>query len=354
MSFYERLIRPILFRFPAEGAHLLALWGIKNGLVPRARGTFDPVLRTTVFGLDFRSPIGLAAGFDKNAEVAGKMAGLGFGFTEAGTVTPLAQPGNPKPRMFRLAEDDAVINRLGFNNEGLDAFAENFKRTKAREPMGIIGANVGKNKDSAEAVAEYVTGVSALSEIADYLVVNVSSPNTPGLRELQTRENLEALLSAVMAARASSPKQPPPLLLKFAPDMDDAGLEEVAEAALAHKIDGLIATNTTVDRPESLVSRFCSESGGLSGSPLMKPSTGALLKMYRLTGGNLPLVGVGGIFRGEDAYRKIRAGASLVQVYSAMIYRGPHLAMRLAEELTELLKRDGFTSVAQAVGVDAK
>ncbi len=353
MSFYERLIRPIFFKFPAEGAHRLALWGIKNGFVPRARRTFDPLLRTTVFGLEFQSPIGLAAGFDKNAEVAGKMCGLGFGFTEAGTVTPLAQPGNPKPRMYRLAEDDAVINRLGFNNKGLDAFTENYKRAKNGAPAGIIGANVGKNKDSTDVVGDYVTGVSKLSEVADYLVVNVSSPNTPGLRDLQSRENLEALLSAVVAARASAPKQPP-LLLKFAPDMDDAGLEEVAAAALAHQIDGLIATNTTVDRPESLVSRFRSESGGLSGLPLMVPSTDALLKMYKLTNGQLPLIGVGGIFTGKDVYRKIRAGASLVQVYSAMIYRGPHLAMRLAEELTELLKRDGFPSVADAVGADAK
>jgi dihydroorotate dehydrogenase len=353
VSFYERLIRPVLFNFPAEGAHHLALWGIKNGLVPQARGSFDPVLRTRAFGLEFLSPIGLAAGFDKNAEVAGKMAGLGFGFTEAGTVTPLAQPGNPKPRIFRLAEDHAVINRLGFNNKGLDEFTKNFSRAKSSNPVGIIGANVGKNKDSTDAVADYVTGVSKLSEIADYLVVNVSSPNTPGLRDLQSRENLEVLLTAVMAARASAPKQPP-LLLKFAPDMDDAGLEEVAEAAIAHKIDGLIATNTTVDRPEGLVSRFRAESGGLSGRPLMAPSTDSLLRMYRLTEGRLPLIGVGGVFTGEDVYRKIRAGASLVQVYSAMIYRGPHLAMRLAKELSDLLKRDGFSSVSAAIGADVK
>ena len=346
MDFYC-LVGPAIRLLDAETAHALAIKALKTGLVPPPARVDDPILRTTVFGLDFPNPVGLAAGFDKNAEVPGPLLAQGFGFVEVGTVTPRPQPGNPRPRMFRLPADRAAINRMGFNNEGRDAMAA---RLTGRRP-GIVGVNLGKNKDSEDAAADYVLGVERLGPLADYLVVNVSSPNTPGLRALQGREPLAALLAAVKAARDRLERRPP-LLLKIAPDLTDEDKKDIGEVLAEVGIDGLIATNTTIARPDSLRDSNRAEAGGLSGKPVYEPSTRVLGEMYRLTGGRLPLIGVGGISSGRDAYAKIRAGASLVQFYTAMIYEGPGLANRIKRELAELLKRDGFASVTDAVGAD--
>jgi dihydroorotate dehydrogenase len=312
-------------------------------------GADDPILETRLWGRRFPNPIGMAAGYDKNAEAYRALLRLGFGFAEVGSVTPRPQPGNPKPRLFRLTEDRAVINRMGFNNDGVDAVA---RRLESRGRLaGPLGINLGKNKDSADAAADYVRGVQVLARHADYLVVNVSSPNTPGLRALQGREPLAALIEAVQRARREAvPEAPPPLLVKIAPDLQPEDRQDIAAVALESGIDGLIVSNTTIARPPGLRSRYRSEVGGLSGVPLFQPSTELLAEMYRLTHGRLALVGVGGVASGADAYAKIRAGASLVQLYSALVYEGPGLVGRIKRELAQALRRDGFSSVAQAVG----
>ena len=310
----------------------------------------DPeMLRVTLWGRIFPNPVGLPAGFDKNAEVPDAVLGLGFGFTEVGSVTPEPQPGNAKPRLFRLLEDRAVVNRMGFNNDGLAAAAA---RLEARADRGgIVGVNLGKNKESPSAVDDYVKGIEALGPMADYLVVNVSSPNTPGLRALQGKAPLRDLLQATRAAVANlARRDKPPLLLKVAPDLTEEDKADIAEVALEVAIDGLIATNTTVERPATLRGRARAESGGLSGAPLLAPSTRVLADLYRLTEGRLPLDGVGGIASGADAYTKIRAGASLVQLYTGLVYEGPGVVGRIKRELAGLLERDGFKSVADAVG----
>lgn len=347
-----RFVRPILRALDPETAHRAAIWALRLGLGGHRAEPDDPILATRVWTLDFPNPIGVAAGFDKNAEVIDAMLDLGFGFAEAGTVTPLPQPGNPRPRLFRLDEDQGVINRLGFNSAGLAPYVA---RIAARKRRGIFGANVGKNRDAADAIADYETGIAAVCPYADYLVVNVSSPNTPGLRSMQARATIEALLTRVLAARARAAADParlPPLLAKVGPDLDPAALADIAEVALATKVDGLIVGNTTVDRPRSLKSAHAGETGGLSGKPLMTPSTACLAEMYRLTGGKLPLIGCGGIASGADAYAKIRAGASLVQLYSALVFHGPELVTRIKRDLAERLRADGFRSVAAAVGAD--
>ncbi|CAO3407675.1 quinone-dependent dihydroorotate dehydrogenase [Azospirillum largimobile] len=349
------LAGPLLFRFDPETAHGLTIKALKTGLVPPARGKDEPALHTRVWGLDFANPVGLAAGFDKNAEVVDAMLNLGFGFVEPGSVTPRPQPGNPRPRLFRLVEQRAVINRMGFNNEGLEAFAQRLERRRAasRRAPGIVGANLGKNKDTADAADDYVIGVRRLAPLADYLVVNVSSPNTPGLRALQGRDPLRALLERVLEARAACGlTRNPPLLLKIAPDLTVEDKSDIAAVALDSGIDGLIVSNTTIARPDSIPAAMRSETGGLSGAPLFEASTSVLREIYALTGGKLPIVGVGGVATGEDAYAKIRAGASLVQLYSAMVYAGPAVVHRIRRELAELLRRDGFRSVAEAVGAD--
>ena len=273
---------------------------------------------------------------------------LGFGFTEIGSVTPRPQPGNPQPRLFRLSEDRAVINRMGFNNHGLEAAAA---RLAARPRKGIVGANLGKNKDTEDAASDYVKGVAALGPLADYLVINVSSPNTPGLRALQSRAPLEALIGKTREAVAKLPA-PKPLLLKIAPDLTTEDRADIAEVALASGLDGLIVSNTTIDRPASLRSAEAAQTGGLSGAPLFEPSTRLLGEIYRLTGGKILLVGVGGIGSAEQAYAKIRAGASLLQLYSALVYGGPPLIASINRGLAALLKRDGFSTLAEAVGAD--
>jgi dihydroorotate dehydrogenase len=350
-----RLTRPLLHLLTPEAGHRTAIRALKAGLVRIAPERDDPVLATRVWGIDFPNPIGLAAGFDKDAEIADAMLALGFGFVEAGTVTPVKQPGNPKPRLFRLDQDEAVINRLGFNSGGVAPFAERLKRRRAQGRQGIVGANVGKNRDTADGAADYALGIEAVCGLADYLVVNISSPNTPGLRSLQAREPIEDLLKRVLAARrrtAPDPNHMPPLLAKVGPDLDQAQLADIAEVALATGVDGLIIGNTTIDRPASLKSRDAPEAGGLSGKPLRVPATQCLSDIYRLTQGKLPLIGCGGVASGADAYEKIRAGASLVQLYSALVFHGPGLAQRIKRELAQRLRRDGFKSVAEAVGAD--
>jgi dihydroorotate dehydrogenase len=337
------LIRPLAFALDAEAAHRATIAALK--IVPaRKPPAFPESLKLTVAGLEFASPVVLAAGFDKDAEVAATMLGLGFGFVEVGTVTPRAQRGNPRPRLFRLAEDEAVINRLGFNNHGQAAALERLQR--ATHLHGIVGVNIGANKDSANRIADYAEGVRAMSPAARYLTINISSPNTPGLRALQDEGALNALLAAVTEAR---PAGGPPIFLKLAPDLGASEPDQIVRVALRHGIDALIVANTTVSRPP-LKSRFGAEAGGLSGAPLKPLALKALREFRSASGGELPLIGVGGIGSVDDAWKRIRAGASLVQLYTAMVYRGPDIARRIARGLAERLAREGFASVAEAVG----
>jgi dihydroorotate dehydrogenase len=341
------LARPLLNRLDPETAHSLTIEALGALRYLSLPSDDDPRLQIQTLGMKFPNPVGLAAGFDKNAAVTRQMLAFGFGFVEAGTVTPRPQSGNPKPRIFRLSEDRAVINRLGFNNEGL-ARAKVRLQAEQNNP-GIRGINIGANKDATDRVADYVTGLRELAPLASYVTVNISSPNTPGLRGLQNKTELDGLLTAVLAARRSL-KTTPPLLVKIAPDLDDQGCADIAELALAHGIDGLIVSNTTIERPSSLRGKHRGETGGLSGAPLFKRSTDVLRTMHRLTRGKLVLVGVGGISSGEEAYAKIRAGASLVQLYTSMAYEGPGIVRRIKRELLRCLDRDGLRSVAEAVG----
>ncbi|MCF3630788.1 quinone-dependent dihydroorotate dehydrogenase [Thalassospiraceae bacterium LMO-SO8] len=351
MTLADRLM-PALRCLDPELAHSLALMALSLGLAPPVTAVPRPILKTRVWGLDFDNPVGLAAGFDKDARVPGAVLGLGFGFTEVGSVTPRPQPGNAKPRLFRLTDDRAVINRMGFNNGGHDAMAARLAKFRAG-PMGrgIAGVNLGRNKDSADEVRDYVLGVERLGAMASYLVVNVSSPNTPGLRTLQDRGPLTALLTAVKAARDGLANRPP-LLVKIAPDLASADLEDIAAVVADVGIDGIIATNTTISRPAGLRDQQKGQIGGLSGAPLKAMAKGVISDLYQLVGRDIPLIGVGGIATGADAYARIRAGASLVQIYSALVFDGPYLAARIAAELADLLERDGFKSVAAAVGAD--
>jgi dihydroorotate dehydrogenase len=349
-----RAAGPALRFVDPELAHRLAIRALQTGLPGLASEADDPILASRVWDFELANPIGLAAGFDKHGEAADALLRLGFGHVEIGTVTPRPQPGNAKPRLFRLAEDRAVINRYGFNSEGLDAVLARVRARGHSTGTGLVGLNVGKNKDTTDEVADFVLGIRAFAPHADYLVVNVSSPNTPGLRDLQGRASMERLIRAVLAARtdAIGGGRAPPLLIKLAPDLDEAGLADAAEVALATGIDGLIMGNTTVSRPADLKSAHRAETGGLSGRPLFWLSTRRLADLYRLTQGRIPLVGAGGVASGQEAYAKIRAGASLVQLYTALVFEGPGLASRIKRELAGLLRRDGFSSVAEAVGAD--
>ena len=347
VDFY-RLFRPILRALPPETAHLLTLAALAAGFGGRAATADPPILAQRLWGLAFPNPIGIAAGFDKDGRVPDALLGRGFGFVEIGTVTPRPQPGNPKPRVFRLDADRALINRLGFNSGGLDRLVA---RLEARRRRGIVGVNIGRNRDSADAVADYADGVRRTTALADYLVVNVSSPNTPGLRDLQARAVLEDLLRQLLAARAGTGHLVP-LLVKIAPDLSPEERADIAAVALATGIDGIVVANTTLTRPPGLRSPAAGEAGGLSGCPLFAPSTVLLGEIYRLTEGRLPLVGVGGVASAADAYAKIRAGASLVQLYTALVFAGPALLGQIKTGLAELLRRDGFASVAEAVGAD--
>src|SRR5215469_125885 len=343
------LIRPALRRLPSETAHELTLRALEVGAAPMFGGlgrqeADPPILAQRLWGLDFPNPIGLAAGFDKDARVPDEICRLGFGFVEVVTVTPRPQPGNPKPRLFRLEKDRAIINRMGFNSGGLDGVADRLSR---RKRSGIVGVNLGRNRDSSN--DDYVEGILRMARIADYLVVNISSPNTPGLRDLQAGEVLGPLLSRLMAARKEAGSGTP-LLVKIAPDLTQTERRDIAQAALDSAIDGLIVSNTTIGRPSGLVNHHARETGGLSGRPLFASSTALLADMYRLTQGRLPLIGVGGVASAADAYAKIRAGASLVQLYTALVFEGHDIAHRIKSGLAALLRDDGFASVVEAVG----
>ncbi|MBI1243619.1 MAG: quinone-dependent dihydroorotate dehydrogenase [Alphaproteobacteria bacterium] len=345
MNWYE-LAFPLIRNVDPELAHGVAIKALAAGFVPTPAPVEDPVLRMNVWGREFPNPVGLAAGFDKDAEVPDAMLAQGFGFVEIGSVTPRAQPGNPKKRLFRLSADEAVINRMGFNSRGLEVATANLS---ARKRRGIVGVNLGKNKETEDAADDYVRGALALAPFADYLVCNVSSPNTPGLRALQGREALDGLVARVQEALGSISKAPP-LVFKIAPDLADADLEDVVRVALDRRLAGLIVGNTTLSRPASLRDPQKGEAGGLSGRPLFDLSTRMLAKARALAGRDFVLIGTGGISDARDAYAKIRAGATLVQLYSAMVYRGPGLAADICRTLPALVKADGFASIAEAVG----
>ena len=353
---YRSLVRPILFRLPPETAHELALRSLSL-LPPRllAKQFSNPALRIERFGLSFPNPVGLAAGFDKNGVALQPLAALGFGFIEAGTVTFHSQPGNPRPRLFRLREDQALINRAGFNNDGAAAFAQHVKQHR---PDCVLGVSIGKSKITplADATEDYLKSFELVYEVADYIAVNVSSPNTPQLRELQQSDQLISLLSALMA-RNRELQKPLPLLVKLSPDLERHELEMIVDVIQRLHIDGIIATNTTTSRAglqtdEKRVAA-CGE-GGLSGKPLAHRSTRMIADLHELTGGRIPLIGVGGIFNAGDAWEKIAAGASLVQLYTGFIYQGPNIAKEINEGLANILAREGFANLDAAVGCRAR
>jgi dihydroorotate dehydrogenase len=339
---------PLLRWIEPETAHNLALWALRLGLAGRRRQSDDPVLATRAFGHNFTNPIGLAAGFDKNAAAIAPLMRLGFGFIETGTVTLRPQGGNPRPRLFRLPADRAVINRLGFNNQGLSAY---LARVAARPRTAVVfGCNVGINKDGADPEQDYPLLVGAVAPYADYVVINVSSPNTPGLRDLQNETRLRAILQGVKERVA----QPPPVLVKISPDLSLEGLGELVEICVGGGVQGLIVSNTTVSRPPALRSPAAGEAGGLSGAPLFPLATAMLAHAFLLARNRLTLIGVGGVFSGLDAFAKIRAGASLVQLYTGFAFSGPALIPRLKLELAEALRGAGYTNVQQAIGTDAE
>ena len=350
------VVRPLLFRIDPEKAHELTIDFLRRGLLPKIKADTDKVLHVQIGTMQFPNPVGLAAGFDKNAEVINEILDLGFGFTEIGSITPRPQPGNPAPRVFRGPESGAVINRFGFNSDGMEVVRRRviaWYDGQVKKDRRIIGINLGKNKDTTDAIADYIEGIQTFGPYASYLTINISSPNTAGLRDLQSREALTELLQKIMATHSAGSFKPP-LFVKIAPDQTDQQLEDIAEIALSSGIHGLIVGNTTTARPEILSPDFAKETGGLSGKPLFEPSTEILRRLYRMTEGRLPLIGCGGVFSAEDAYTKILAGASLIQLYTGMVYEGPFIARTINRQLAILLKKDGFTSISQAVGLGAR
>jgi dihydroorotate dehydrogenase len=341
----------LLRRLPPETAHRATLKLLRlSAPFFSAASPDDTCLAVKAFGLEFPNPIGLAAGFDKDVEVPDAMLKLGFGFVECGSITPKPQAGNLRPRLFRLANDRAVINRMGFNNRGMDRAARLLAR---RTRQGILGINIGANKDSADRIADYRVAFERVAPFADYVAINVSSPNTPGLRGLQNKNELARLLGLLTETRATM-GHTLPLLLKIAPDIDDTAMDDIANAALTFGIEGLIVGNTTISRPGSLRSAHIEEAGGLSGAPLFELSTNVLRAMRMRAGTKLVLLGVGGVSSGKEAYIKIRAGASLVQLYTALAYRGPGLIPEIKRDLHALLMSDGFDNISQAIGVDSR
>jgi dihydroorotate dehydrogenase len=343
-----RALRPAVFLLPPEVAHRAAIRALQTGVVAADYFT-HPSLASEIAGMTLSNPVGLAAGFDKNAEAFEGALKAGFGFVEVGTITPKAQPGNPQPRMFRLVEHEAVINRLGFNNEGVESAA---KRLRMRG-KGVVGGNIGKNKESTDAVADYTSAMRVIYPFVDYITANISSPNTPGLRDLQAGNELSTLVKSLHSLRealiaGNAPRKP--IFIKIAPDNDEAAFAAIAQVALAEKVDGLIISNTTIDRDDVMTSRHAAETGGLSGKPLFAKSTHALHRMCVLTQGTIPLIGVGGISSAHDAYQKILAGASTVQLYTGLVYQGFGLVETIKRGLVELLARDGFATIKDAVG----
>ncbi len=359
MNLYK-FFRPLIFNLDAENAHNLAINFLK--FLPKfstllaLNKNYDN-LHQNVWGLDFKSPIGMAAGFDKNAEVIATLLKFGFGFVEAGTVTPKAQAGNEKPRMFRLKEDFAVINRLGFNNKGAEVFLENFLQAKnnllEEEAATPLGINIGKNKDTEDALSDYIYLLEKFYDKASYIVINISSPNTKNLRDLQKEDQLDLFLSELMSKKNQLKnvyKKDRPLLLKVAPDLSLLEQEKIAETVLKNQVDGMIISNTTIDRDLALKSEKQLETGGLSGRPLFNKSNYVLRNFYKFTNGQIPLIGVGGVSSAADAYEKIKCGASLVQIYSAFVYEGFGLVERIKEDLSKMVAKDGFKNISEAVG----
>lgn len=350
MSLFYKMGTAGMRVLPAEAAHKTTIKALRAGLGPVAVKTASPELVTHVGGLTLPNPVGLAAGFDKDCHVPDAMLAAGFGYVECGTVTPLPQVGNPKPRLFRLVEDKAVINRMGFNNGGL----ENFKsRLTARQGKdGIVGANLGANKDSTDRVEDYVQGLKSLWGLSDYFTINISSPNTPGLRDLQNENAMDELLGRIAEARAELTGDRPsyPIFLKVAPDVDMGEIERIVEQARTYGMNAIIISNTTIARPETLKSQHKAEGGGLSGAPLFEKSTEVLKEFYAAAQGKIDLIGVGGISNGAQAYAKIRAGAKAVQLYSALVFQGPGLVTDINRDLKARLKADGFATIGEAVG----
>lgn len=351
------IIRPILHALDAETAHKFTLRALSTGLYPQDRTPVDPRLSQTIFGHVFPNPVGIPAGFDKNAQALDAAFAFGIGFFEAGSVTPRPQFGNPLPRVFRDPRSKSVINRMGMSNEGMDVFAARYDefRRKGLHRHGIVGINIAKNKDTQDPAEDYLTLIGKFGPTADYLTVNISSPNTPGLRTLQGREILLPLLNALVKKRNDvCGAKRTPLMIKLAPDLAQDECEDIAAVVLESGVDGLVLSNTTTDRPQSLPETFRNETGGLSGPHVRKKSTEIIKTFYRLTGGKLPIIGVGGIASGIDAYEKIRAGASLVQLYTALVFEGPGLIKRIKTDLSAFMDRDGFRNISEAVGVDTK
>nr|XP_023012028.1 dihydroorotate dehydrogenase (quinone), mitochondrial [Leptinotarsa decemlineata] len=352
-NFYKNTIMPLVRKLDPENAHKLAVFASKYRLIPKSTYKDSEILKVNIFGRQFSNPVGIAAGFDKDGEAVLGLQDIGFGFVEIGSITPKPQPGNEKPRVFRLAEDHAVINRYGFNSEGHDdvlARIQNLRRNE--KELVVLGVNLGKNKTSVDPIEDYMEGIKKFGTIADYLVINVSSPNTPGLRSMQNKDILKNLLSKVVEARNNLPiKEKPCLLLKLAPDLSMQEKQDIADVLKQKecRVDGLIVCNTTVDRPSSLTSEWKGEIGGLSGKPLKDMSTEMIRDMSKLTG-RMPIIGVGGISTGQDAYEKIKAGACLVQLYTSMVYEGPPVVAKVKRELEQLLKQDGYKNVSEAIG----
>ncbi len=349
------LARAFLLKLDPEKAHELTLLSLEQGFHPRAVEADDPRLAQRIWGLLFPNPVGVAAGFDKNGRVAQALLAIGFGFAEVGTVTPRPQSGNPRPRIFRLIEDRAVINRLGFNSEGHEAVLARLK--KRAEGGGVIGVNLGANADSEDKLADYVAGVKAFAGVADYFVVNISSPNTPGLRDLQKPEALDALFARLMDARhagIAAGHGRVPILVKLAPDIADEDLEGVVASLVRNSVEGIIISNTTIARPGLKHVEHAKEAGGLSGAPLFARSTRMLARVYQMTAGTVPLIGVGGVDSGERAVEKMRAGASLVQLYTGLVYEGPELLAEIKRALIDELDRAGAASISELVGTEAK
>ncbi|MGE4351608.1 MAG: quinone-dependent dihydroorotate dehydrogenase [Bdellovibrionales bacterium] len=347
------LIRPFLFMIDPEDAHNITIKMLKYGLGPQFHGPDDPILHSNCFGIDFPNPFILGAGLDKHASCIDGVMGFGFGSVELGTVTPRPQDGNPRPRMFRIEHAKALINRYGFNSVGVDVFTQRLKawREKEKRTHNPIGINIGKNKDTTDDLVDYIACFEKLYPYADYITINISSPNTPGLRDIQDRERMAALVSKVLAERDRlAPALP--VLIKIAPDLTEEQQADIAAVVKENKIQAVVISNTTIARPSTIPDKVAKEAGGLSGPPLFGPSTRMLSTLYTLTEGKVPLIGCGGISSGKDAYRKIRAGASLVQVYTALIYEGPLVIQRMKRELAQLLRRDGFTSLEEAIGAD--
>ncbi|KAF6205505.1 hypothetical protein GE061_019678 [Apolygus lucorum] len=355
-QFYEKVVIPISHCLHPETAHRVAVAANKYRLIPKSPYQDPPSLKSKLWDLCLSNPIGMAAGYDKHGEAVENLHDIGFGFVEIGSITPLPQPGNEKPRVFRLPLNEAIINRYGFNSEGHQAVFERVQQLKAKNFNGVIGINLGKNKNSEDPIQDYVTGIRLFGPLADYLVINISSPNTPGLRDWQNKDQLEKLLTTLVRVRDELKGRKPPLLLKLAPDLTESQKDEISKLVLQKKcrIDGLVISNTTTERVEELQGEHVIEAGGLSGRPLNDSSTTMIAEMRKLTRGEIPIVGVGGISSGKDAYDKIKAGASLVQLYTSYVYHGPPRVTRIKKELDEALRSDGFNSVSEAVGGQTK